>query len=134
MESHQLSEERREAVWFTLSDLLVDTEISLWRIASRVEDIDIHQLEKIFFGEVALVCGVNGLSTIPLMWDCFDRDELIIAIRQKLDLIRRSSFARFRHKIFEIYCRRRYKDLWDDFVKAWEKRKTKFPEKLTDNT
>jgi predicted phosphoadenosine phosphosulfate sulfurtransferase len=109
----QLTDNRREEVWHILSDAFLDTEISYWRIARRLEGIEISQVEKIFFSEVAPICGVNGLSTIPLHWACFNKEDLVKAIRDKLATIQHSPIALIRYKFFVKFCRWFYKDIWD---------------------
>jgi hypothetical protein len=122
----QLSDKQREEIWYVLSSVFVDTEVNYWRIAARLNEIgaDIFQLKEIFFEEVAPVLGLNAMSTIPVEWVAFMKDDVHKAIREKLASIHKSPFAWYRYKAFLLYCRWRFKNEWKSIVAALEKRRS----------
>ncbi|MGE5385430.1 MAG: hypothetical protein ACM3SV_06010 [Betaproteobacteria bacterium] len=116
--ANALSEHRREDVWEALSDVFVDNEIDYSYIAAQVADVDVRQLEEIFFNEVAPHCGPNLMSTIPPVWSGFDRRELANGIRAMQARNRDSLIARLRHKGFVVYCRRQFSGEWKTLIAA----------------
>lgn len=120
---HQLSDKQREEIWYALSDAFVDNEVDYEYIADRVKDIDIPQLKEIFFKEVAPVCGPNGMSTVPVVWAGFMKEDLIPSIRSYLRKIKFSPSAWYRYIVFVYFCKWYFKDEWESIVAALEKRR-----------
>jgi hypothetical protein len=107
-----LTEARREEIWYALSDAFVDCEEEYDFIVRRVADVDVAQLEGIFFNEVAPYCGPNLLTPIPPIWQGFDRDALVAGIREMLTRAQGSWFDGIRHKWFVAFCRRYFRNTW----------------------
>lgn len=120
--ANTLSDERREEVWGALSEVFVDNEIDFALIASQVADVDLFELEQIFFNEVAPHCGPNLMSAIPPVWSGFDCNELASGIRTMQARNRSSLLARLRHKGFVAYCRRYFRHEWEALAAALTKR------------
>jgi hypothetical protein len=118
-----LNDARREEIWLALSDVFVDTEVNYGYIARRITDIDLHQLEEIFFTEVAPYCGPNLMTAIPEVWDCFYPDDLISGIQGKLKKCQNSILARLRYKGFVLFCRWYFRDIWKELVGELAERK-----------
>jgi hypothetical protein len=79
-----ISEEHRKEIWEALSDAFIDRELDEtdYRYMARiVGNIDIDQIEEIFFNEVAPVCGPNMMCVIPPRWSGFNTEHLASEIQ-----------------------------------------------------
>jgi len=110
--TNSLSDIRREEIWHALSDAFVDNEVDYSDIARQVADVDIEQLKKIFFTEVAPFCGPNLMDTIPIVWSGFSREHLCEGIKEKLEQTRYSWIAWLRYKVFIVLCRCYFLEEW----------------------
>src|ERR1700733_2233128 len=80
-------DQARENVWYSMSELFLDTEISkpdIQRIAKELaaSPFSVEQLKSIYEDEVAFVLHGN-LKITAGIWGAFDRDEIIPKIRQR---------------------------------------------------
>jgi len=83
MDKSEQELERRKPVWFALSDLFLDTEISSsYEYIARVcaeSGYSLHELKEILDSEVAPVCSANLLS-VAGVWTGFDEQWLVTRI------------------------------------------------------
>jgi hypothetical protein len=112
---------RREIIWCVLSDYIGGDSIRFDILA----DIDIKQLEDIFFNEVALHCGPPYLTTTPPMGEGFFHDEVVADIRAKLKNRNNSIFERMFQKAASIFWRYFFQEKWKSLVKILENYKQK---------
>jgi hypothetical protein len=81
---YKLADSRREEVWYALSDAFVDNEDNYAFIARKVVNIDYTELKKMFFEDIAPICGqdLHPLVAIPSVWACFNQEALIDDIKK----------------------------------------------------
>lgn len=120
---YELREERRKQVWHAMSWIFNDMEVDYEFIASQVSGIDIQDLERIFFEEVAPFCAPNALSVIPEIWAGFDPEALADGVLYKLEKKNRSLFALMKYRISVWFCRLYFRRDWMDLKAAIERLK-----------
>lgn len=76
----------REDVWHAMSDLFLDTDVSLHRDSTlrvlKASGFDLAALDHIFIAEVYPAC-IGNLLQVAGEWAGFDRARLIAAIRRR---------------------------------------------------
>lgn len=84
----------QQEVWMALSDLFIDNEISYEYIARRIKHLEVDELERILFYEVAPICIHNMLVPIPTVWLGFSEDYIIPEVRRHLQKLHSNWFYR----------------------------------------
>nr|WP_318295029.1 hypothetical protein [Pseudomonas cichorii] len=120
MES-SISQQDRANVWWALSDAFVDNEVDYAAIAKQVEHLEPEEIKSILYSEVAPVCHSNLGSVIPTIWLCFNRDELEKDIKEMLEARKKSSLRRQRDKLLTQWLIYRYKYIWQEIAKHYQK-------------
>jgi len=114
----RLNENRREAIWNTLAEAFICDEVNY----ELLHDVEISQLEKIFFNEVALHCAPQMFSVTPPI-DGFLTSVLISDIWKKLEQEKKSTLTRYGHKILVVIYRFFFRNEWNSVVDGLEKYK-----------
>ena len=112
-----VTQQEREALWESLSDLFIDNEIA-WRwIARDCAGYEPSLIRAILFEEVAPVCGPNLCTPIPPVWSGFNRESLIAAIKEHLAKKDAPLWSRALFRFSILFWRWRFASLWKDL--AW---------------
>ncbi|WP_211464758.1 DUF7079 family protein [Collimonas silvisoli] len=111
---NKLTQLDHEKIWIALSDAFVDTDVDFNSIAYRVRnfDLDIGQLNEIFFREVAPICGLNLMTTAPPVWHFFDEEYLLEQIYEMLQRRKKSFIFRVTNDVFIWFCRWNFREEW----------------------
>lgn len=102
----------REDIWEALSEVFIDNEVDYSLVARAVAGVPLAELERIFFEEVAPYCGPNLLSPVPPVWSGFSREPLVAAIRGRIERVRASRLAAWRHRLWVLCVRRIFAAQW----------------------
>lgn len=114
-----LDQNKRHQIWYELSDIFIDNEVSFEYIAKQISDVNIETLKYIFFNEVAPHCAKNLMSIIPPVWSGFNKKELIDDIEIMLKSRNNSLLFRF----WVYYVRLKHKEDWIKLEKELIKNK-----------
>lgn len=71
-----------EDLWFSLSFLFIDNDVDYEKTANEISSFSIDIIDFHLFYNVAPACADNIEQTIPIIWNSFDKDELIADIKK----------------------------------------------------
>ncbi|WP_250492794.1 hypothetical protein [Caballeronia sp. GAWG1-1] len=115
---HQIDQQARERIWTTMAEFFVDNKIDYDYQASKICVYPLKELKKIFFREVAPVCGPNALTAAPPIWLSFDDQTVIDEVRKLLLKRDASAFFRLRHELSVLYLRVTLNGIWQEVERA----------------
>src|SRR5262245_52517196 len=94
----------RRSCWMVMSDLFVDNEADYNAIAKALvkdcPNMDLAELQRTLFEEVAPVLGTNGMTPAPSVWMGFDGDAVIHDVAERLTQQQLSAYRRIRGGIW----------------------------------
>lgn len=118
---NKLNHSTRENVWIALSDAFVDSKMDYDNIAGRIQKLEKQEIKKIFFREVAPICGLNLMTTAPSVWHYFDENFICEEINGMLKKRENSCIYRLRNNIFIAFCYWNFREEWSAVEIALDK-------------
>jgi hypothetical protein len=113
----------RERIGIALSECFVDNETDYDALAADLRGVPLDLLKRIFFRDVAPVCGSNMLTPAPPIWTGFDERWLIDAIRDLNARRERGVIARWRVNLDVCFYRVALDFVWKEVAREIVKRR-----------
>ncbi|WP_321800891.1 hypothetical protein [Caballeronia sp. J97] len=113
--------DEREAIWIVMAEFFVDTEVDYDCYAGKLTAYPLPELKRIFFREVAPVCGPNMFTAIPPVWLSFDDDWVVREIRSRLQG-EDTGLNKLTSNLTALYYRFRINDVWKKVESAIRRR------------